>query len=104
MIVWNGLGFLVPLIALVCIFIMNQIVGNATFNGFGWPKSVALFISAVLVTLLGLYFRKQPGKVMIDKATGQEVVMKSNHSLFFIPVVYWGAIYAVIGIYYLFAK
>ncbi len=104
MIIWNGLGFLVPLIALACIFVMNQIVGDATFNGFGWPKSVALFVSAILVTILGFFLKKQPDRVMIDKATGQEMAIRSRHSVFFIPVIYWGAIYAAIGVYYLFAK
>jgi len=104
MIVWSGLGFLVPLIALVCIFVMNQLVGDATFHGFGWLKAVALFVSAVLVTLLGFFLKKQPDRVMIDKATGQEMAIRSRHSVFFIPVIYWGAIYAAIGVYYLFAK
>ena len=104
MIVWSGLGFLVPLIAIGCIFVMNQIVGEATFNGFGWPKTVALFVSAAIVTALGFFLKKQPGRVMIDKATGQEMAIRSRHSVFFIPVIYWGAIYAAIGVYYLFAK
>lgn len=38
------------------------------------------------------------GRVLVDKATGQEVILKPRHSLFFIPVQFWSPILAVIAV------
>lgn len=104
MLIWSGLGILVYVIGLVCYFGMNAIVGEQYMDSHGWPKSVALFVSAILVTGLGLYLRRKPGRVMIDKATGQEMTLKSEHTTLFIPVIYWGPILAAMAIYFLFVK
>jgi len=104
MIIWSGLGVLVPVIAGICLFLMNAIVGSTAFNSQGWPKTVALLVAAGIVSLVGYKIQQQPGRVVIDKATGREVMLKRRHSVFFVPVLYWGPILAVIGIILLFTK
>ena len=104
MMIWSGWGILVYVIGLACYFGMNALVGERYMDSRGWPTAVALFVAAILVTALGVYLRRRPGRVMIDKATGQEVTLRSDHTAVFIPVVYWGAIFAAIGLYYLIAK
>ena len=95
MIIWKGLGFVVVLIFFACMYCMDSL---------GWPKSIVLILGGGLVAALGLYLDKLPGREMIDKATGEEFVLKPSHSLFFIPVIYWAAVFAVFGIYYIFVK
>jgi hypothetical protein len=40
----------------------------------------------------------QKKRVVIDKETGEEIVLASNHSLFFVPVQLWPVIFVVIGL------
>jgi len=40
---------------------------------------------------------------MIDKATGQEFLIKPDHSLFFIKMQYWAYIVGAIGLFFLIA-
>lgn len=54
MMIWSGWGILVYVIGLVCFFGMSAIVGEHYMDAHGWPKAVALFVSAALVTALGL--------------------------------------------------
>ncbi|HZT43285.1 MAG TPA: hypothetical protein VFA07_14035 [Chthonomonadaceae bacterium] len=104
MIIWSGLGILVPVIAAICLFVMNAIVGSAAFDSQGWPKTIALLVAAGIVSVVGYKIRRQPGRVVVDKATGREVRLHRRHSVFFVPVLYWGPILAVIGIILLFTK
>jgi hypothetical protein len=50
-----------------------------------------------------VYFRDDrlntaPGRTVIDKQTGQEISLRRKHSLFFVPMEYWGPIVAVGGL------
>jgi hypothetical protein len=36
--------------------------------------------------------------VLIDKATGEEVVLKPKHSLFFVPVELWPVVFVALGL------
>jgi hypothetical protein len=103
MIIWSGLGFLVAIIAFACLFMSELFVENAFhddqyYQTHGWPKLVAMLVAAGLVWLLGNYLNKKQGKRLVDPATGKDVVLKPNHSLFFIRMEYWAAILLVLGI------
>ena len=100
--VCSGLGVLVYVIAFFCYFVMLAIVGVGYMMSQSWPLAVAFFLASALVTALGLYLKKQPSEVTIHKLTGQEVKVKSKHTVFFIPVIYWGPIFFVIGLFHLF--
>ena len=98
-IIWRGLGFLVAVIAFGCSlagnFIANAIAGEGYFDRHKWPLGLSLLVAAALCWLLGDYLRKRPGRVVIDKQTGREFELKKIHSLFFIPMHWWGAILGV---------
>ena len=60
--------------------------------------AISLFLSAIVCWFLGSALRKRASQVVIDKATGKEMVLnRSNHSLFFIPMHIWAPILAIIG-------
>jgi hypothetical protein len=108
MIIWSGFGFLVAVVGFGCL-ILTELMTRAAFDekyyqAHGWPKLAGIWVAAALVYVLGLWLDRQPGRAMIDKATGQEVVLKRSHSLFFIPVRYWVYIFLVLGIVLLFVK
>ena len=109
MIIWRGLGFLVFVITLAALIFMEVLTGRlfhdpSYYAAHGWPKLVGFLIAAVAVWLLGNSLNRRPGRVVIDKATGRQVVLKPTHSLFFIRVDYWAAILVVLGIVFLFVS
>ena len=52
----------------------------------------------------GRYLNGKPGRILIDKATGEEVIEKPNHHLMFIKMEYWGVIFFAIGFVLLVAR
>ena len=108
MIIWSGFGILVALVGFGCL-ILTEVVTRAAFDekyyqAHGWPKLAGFWVAAALVYVLGLWVDRQPGRAMIDKATGQEVLLKKRHALFFIPVRYWPYIFLALGVIFLFVK
>jgi hypothetical protein len=103
MIIWTGLGFLVAVIVFVSSIILNLAFntwfGEGYYDTHKWPLAISLFISAIICWLLGSALRKRTSQTVIDKATGQEMVLnRSNHSLFFIPMHLWGPVLALIAV------
>jgi hypothetical protein len=96
MIIWSGLGFL-PII-----FLMVFGFGFASENdGAMSDKALAciFFLTGLASGALGWWLRTRPARVLVDKATGQEVVLRRRHSLFFVPMFYWGPIFFAMAIY-----
>jgi hypothetical protein len=58
-----------------------------------------LLASATLTWVVGEVLRRKHERVLIDKETGQEVRMnEGNHSLFFVPMHWWGPVLAVLDV------
>jgi hypothetical protein len=95
MIIWSGFGFL-PVV-----FLIVFALGFANHNGpvadseMGW----ILLLTGLASGALGWWFRTRPARIVIDKATGREIALRPRHSLFFIPIFYWGPIFIVLGLY-----
>lgn len=104
MIIWNGLGILVVLIDAICISGISAIAGDDPNRTHNWPIAIGLLLSAIFVTIVGYYLRKQPGRTLIDPESGQKVIFKRNDSLFFIPVFYWGPINLLLAVFCMFTK
>ncbi len=105
MIIWSGLGFVVPGISFVCFVVMDLAMTSMLndpqyYTQHGWPKLLACLMAAGLVGVVGLWLSR--GRVYIDKTAGQQVTIRRSHSFFFIPVVYWAPIIAVGGLVLLF--
>lgn len=95
MITWTGRGYLVFLIVLVCSLIANYIFdavfGPGYYAGNKSLIAVSLIVSGVICWPLGKYLRKRADRVLIDKQTGEEVVInQSRHTFMWIPMDWWG--------------
>jgi NADH:ubiquinone oxidoreductase subunit 6 (subunit J) len=103
MIIWKGWGILAVLITFA-IMLLADVGTGAVFgdthyyDAHNWPKGAGFLLSGIIVYFVGVYLNSRPGRAMIDKATGREIVLRRVHSLFFIPMEYWGAVLAVAGI------
>lgn len=93
MIIWSGWGILTVLFAVVGMVaggmvsaIAGALAGGAVGGG------VAAFLNHLVAKALG------GGKVVIDPATQQQILLKKSNSLFFIPMTWFTPIYAVGGI------
>lgn len=106
MIIWSGYGFLVPLIAMAAIA-LAQIAATSTKYDTNPLSGIVTFLMLALagaaIWFLGKKFNTAPGRAVIDKQTGKEIVLRRKHSLFFVPMEYWGPIIAAGGLLMAFA-
>ncbi|MBY6188498.1 hypothetical protein KUV89_17935 [Marinobacter hydrocarbonoclasticus] len=83
LIIWRGLGWLVPvLVAVVFVgmqLLLNSLFGEGTYRAEGWSLWLTVGIASVLIGFFGL---------LVNQRDGEEGHRRS-HALFFIPVQYW---------------
>jgi hypothetical protein len=108
-IVFTGYGFLVLVFvfgfSLIANLITNCVTGDRMYwDAHKWPFAVSLFVSAVTCWLIGYFFRNRNGRLLIDPKNGEEVVLRESHTLFFIPMIWWGPILVVFGLIALVAE
>ena len=103
MVIWKGLGFLVAIIAFAALLLTEIVSEGLTgdeqfYQENSWVILVGMLIAAVLTYGLYRLLLRQKGRVVIDKETGQEIVLRPSHSLFFVDVKWWPAILVVLGV------
>jgi hypothetical protein len=109
MIIWNGWGFLVAVIAFACL-LASEAATEAAFadsryyQQHGWPKMVAFLIAALLVWLLNFCLSGRRSRIAIDVETHQPLVLRADDSLFFIPLRYWAPLLIGLAFVLLFVK
>ena len=102
MIIWSGFGFLVA--AFVFGFsllgnLLSNLFAPGYYDAHRWPVGISLFFAAAACWFTGQYLRNRKAQVVIDKQTGQELVInRSYHALFFIPMYWWAPILVLIGL------
>ena len=101
MVIWQGRGGITALVIILSIIAVTA-VNNWT--GQRVPDWVTYFAMAVPAAAINEFFlvprAHTDRRVVIDKATGQEIELIQKHTLFWIPLKYWTFIilaYAVIG-------
>ncbi|MBG7619509.1 hypothetical protein I5R65_08525 [Herbaspirillum sp. AP02] len=101
LIIWQGLGFLAILIPVV-ISALAQATSDSIFeHGFytahPMMQMVALLIAAAAVWVLGARLNNQPGQILVDPKTGQQIEFKKKHTLFWIPMQWFSTVIAAIA-------
>ena len=104
--VWQGLGFVVPLIPIVFIllgqFLLDAVMGPGFYHSHGWSMAFMLLLSGVAVWMLGTRLNNKPGRELIDPQTQETVILRKRHTLFWIPFQYFGIIIGVLATLFLF--
>jgi hypothetical protein len=102
--IWRGYGFLVPLITIVVVGVMSVLFGAIFKTTQPYGVAIGALAAAAALWFAGNSFNS-PAKdrIMIDKLTGQEFILKPSHSFFFIKMQYWAYIVGVIGVFLLIA-
>ncbi|MEH6307029.1 hypothetical protein RYH73_15380 [Olivibacter sp. CPCC 100613] len=87
MLIYRGWGVLALLIPILCVIVDIAFfgeAGNSTLRGFLY----SLLVSGILIVPLGLYLKRRGRK----------------HDLYFIPLFFWGIVWIVVALGFLFAK
>jgi hypothetical protein len=103
MIIWNGLGFLVFVFIFGCSLAANLITNAVTgseayWDAHQWTFGVSLIVAGLPSWFVGRYLAAKNARTLVDKETGQEVVIQPYHAFFFIRMHWWGPILAVLGL------
>ena len=95
MVIWTGWGILAALIWAAGLFLTQLIVDSAFGQGYytanAWPKILACAIPAPVIWAVGRYMNGSPDS---EERRNQG----ARHTLFFVPMEYWAAIFLVIGL------
>jgi hypothetical protein len=98
-IVWRGWGIIVVAIAAVAMFVgaaLGAAVGITGQDG-DYPVGLALILAGVGTWFLGIRMNRNADRHLVDPATGEAVIVRGGHSLFFVPVRWWGLLMVVVG-------
>jgi hypothetical protein len=103
MIIWQGLGILVAVVCLGGLAVTEKVFEGMTgddyfYQDHGWVKLIGMLFVAALTYGLHKLLLLQKGQLVIDKETGEEIVLRPTHSLFFIPVKWWPVAFVVLGL------
>ena len=91
--------------SLVANLITNHVTGSSAYwNSHKEPLALSLCASAIVCWTVGHWFQKARARELIDVKTGEKVILRSNDSCFFIPVVWWGPILLAFGVLALVAQ
>ena len=93
MIIWTGWGLLGLVLAIVPSIafesVLNSVMGPAYYRTYVWPKALSWMIAAAAIWIVGTCLAARPGRTVIDKETGQEIILRQSHTLFWVPLRYW---------------
>jgi len=101
MLVWKGWGlsvigfiflFVIPIQLLV-----EHFFGVGQYQALPWPVPLAFLLGSIPTTLVGQMLNNKPARVLIDPETNEKVELKREHSLFGIPMQYWGVILIILS-------
>ena len=100
MIIWNGWGLLALFIPAIGTF-LGMSISDALYGTNQHPTVIAgmLFLSAVAVWLLGTKVNSAPERVLVDAQTGEEVRLKKQNSLFWIPMQWFAVVWIAAGVF-----
>lgn len=91
MIIFSGWGSLVGAFGAG---LLMMLVEGATGS-----VGAAGMLAGVALAVFGWWVNGQPGRELVDANSGEAVVMRTRHTLFWIPIQYWGALIAVVSIF-----
>lgn len=95
MVVWTGYGFLSGLIPVVVFAATSLVVGKELHATVG--SIVASVVSAALVWGIGRKLNTMPGRELVDPKTGERLVLRRRHTMFWIPMEWWALASLLVG-------
>ena len=102
MILYTGLGWLVPLLFIAPFLVIGIFLSKIT--GFdvldrtapSWPLHTLILMGAVLTFVVGWYANRKKIEEVAYEKSGPVTVTRTRHTLYAIPMQYWGFIGLII--------
>ena len=102
MVIWSGLGILALVFAVLGAIGGAGLVNSTGGLGLGLPEDVGialgLGVAAVVNWFVGVGLNRRAGRELIDAQTGERVVLRRRHRLFWVPMQYWSVVMAVFAV------
>ena len=94
--IWEGHGYLAGLIPVInfILFSLIPLPDDLFLKGL----FISTGVSSYLLWIIGKRLNRNNRRRLIDPKTNEEVILKSNHSLFFIKIQYWGLIFGIASV------
>ena len=93
-VIWNGLGCLVIPVIILGVLLAGAIREFAPNHR--WLQLAAVAFTSLALVGLGYLLNRR--ETLGRDQWGSAVIVKEDHSLYWIPVQYWSAIVAVVGV------
>ncbi len=96
MLVWSGLGIVVPVI-----FLLVTVAVREGLQTTGFTDNLALMsgllLSAVIVWFVGRKLNDpSKGRIVTDVETGERLLLQNRHTFFWIKAEYWALIVPIV--------
>ncbi|TPG41470.1 hypothetical protein EAH89_28715 [Roseomonas nepalensis] len=106
MIIWRGWGILtIPIVALtgglVVAILHNLMAGTGRYAGLA--LTAGLLTAAAVNWFVGRRLNRMPVRELLDPATGERVIVRRSHDLFFVPMQWWSLLLLAAALVSLFA-
>jgi hypothetical protein len=96
---WRGWGCVVVAIGFVALCL--AILATYALGIYSYTTNVVgffLILAGAFTWFLGKRMNRDRERRLIDPATGQDVIVRDDHSLFSVRVEWWGPIMIVVGV------
>jgi len=98
--VWSGKGFWVPVVTFLSglgmeFFVRVHFHDDHYYQTHGWPIFCAFSFSAVVIATISKMCVNE--RELRDVKTGEIVVLRQNHTFFFVNIKFWPYILVVLG-------
>ena len=101
--IWTGWGVVVAAIFVAAIAVGAILA--AQFNAEGAAQDVlvglAMIAGGVATWFVGKRMNRNAERKLVDPNTGEEVIVRSHHTFFFVKVEWWGPVMVGAGIVWL---
>ncbi|MFC5045311.1 hypothetical protein ACFSTE_17375 [Aquimarina hainanensis] len=95
MIVWSGRGIFSAILFILTL-VGSLYILPKEYDDYGFV--IAAFSAALFSWYFGKKWNIDNAKIIKDKTTGKLFTIKNQHTLFWIPMQYWGALFSILGI------
>ena len=96
MIIWKGKGIVVIILFVIGYWITSFAANSIWSAGYtashDWVSAAGIALGSIFCWFAGVSLERRGTRVVIDKATGREITLRSSNSLFFIPVKWWALV------------
>ena len=94
--IWEGHGYLAGLIPVInfILFSLIPLPDDLFLKGL----FISTGVSSYLLWIIGKRLNRNNRRRLIDPKTNEEVILKSNHSLFFVKIEDWGLILGIFSV------